>query len=170
MKLVKGTVKTMRSELERQLGVRVPVRHPLISGLVRHAANTLTWTVKGHDGVTAYHRVLGKPFRTRLMTFGEQCRYKLRSHKPNNSFGDGGTFHVGTYVGVGRRTGQYMIHRGHGIEYARTVLWFPSRTNGTRTSWRRFGPRRGPCKSRRRLRLRSKAKRISRNWTRRASS
>ena len=59
------------------------------------------------------------------MTFGEKCRFKLSSHEPISSSGDGRTFHVGTNVGVDRRTGQYVIHRGDGIEYARTVLRFP---------------------------------------------
>ena len=77
VKLVKCMVRTMRSGPERELGFRVPARHPLVAWLVRHAANTLTWVVKGQDGKTAYHRVRGKPFRTRLLTFGEQCRYKL---------------------------------------------------------------------------------------------
>ena len=76
-------------------------------------------------GVTAYQRVRGKHFRTRLMTFGEQCRFKHRSHEPLSTSGDGKNFHVGSYAGVDRRTGQYMIHRGDGIEYARTVLRFP---------------------------------------------
>ena len=68
VKLVKGMVRTMRSGLERELGFRVPARHPLIAWLVRHAANTLTWVVKGQAGTTAYNRVRGKPFRTRLLT------------------------------------------------------------------------------------------------------
>ena len=59
------------------------------------------------------------------MAFGEQRRYTLRPHEPISSSGDGRTFHVGTYVGVDRRTGQYMIHRGDGIEYARTALRLP---------------------------------------------
>ena len=42
VKLVKGMVRTMRSGFERELGFRVPVRHPLIAWLFRHAANTLT--------------------------------------------------------------------------------------------------------------------------------
>ena len=46
-------------------------------------------------------------------------------HEPLSLSGDGRKFHVGIYVGVGRRTGQQMIHRGNGIEYARTVLRFP---------------------------------------------
>ena len=68
VELVKGMVRTMRSGLERELGFRVPARHPLVSWIVRHAANTLTWTVEGHDGKSD-QRVRGKPFRTKLLTF-----------------------------------------------------------------------------------------------------
>ena len=125
VKLVKGMVRTMRSGLERELGFRVPARHPLVSWIVRHAANTLTWTVKGHDGMSAYQRVRGKPFRTKLLTFGEQCRYKVRSHEPLSPSGDGKRFHLGTYVGIDRRTEQYMIHYGDGIAYARTIFRVP---------------------------------------------
>ena len=125
VRLVKGMVRTMRSSLERELGFRIPARHPLISWLVPHASNTLNWMIKGHDGMTAYQRVRGKPFRTRLLTFGEQCRYKVRSHEPLAATGDGKRFHLGTYVGVDRRTGQYMIHDGDRIMYARTIIRVP---------------------------------------------
>ena len=125
VKLVKGMVRTMRSGLERELGFRVHARHPLIAWLVRHVANTLTWVVKGQDGRTVYHRIRGKPFRTRLLTIGEQCRCKMRSQEPFSASGDGRRFHVGTYVCVDRRTGQYMILVGDGIQYARTVMRLP---------------------------------------------
>ena len=69
VKAVKGMIRTMRSGLESELGFRIPARHPLIARLVGHAANTLTWMVKGHDGLTAHHWVRGKPFRTRLLIF-----------------------------------------------------------------------------------------------------
>ena len=58
------------------------------------------------------------------MTFGEQCRYKMRSQEAFSASGDGRRFHVGTYVGVYRRTGQYMIHSGDSKVYARTFLRF----------------------------------------------
>ena len=62
--LVEGMVRTMCSILKRDLGFRAPARHPLVAWLVPHAANTLKWMIKGHDGMPAYQRVRGKPFRT----------------------------------------------------------------------------------------------------------
>ena len=143
VKLVEGMVRTMRSGLERELRFRVPARHPLVSWIVRHAANTLTWAVKGHDGMSAYQWVRGKPFRTRLLTFGEQCRYKVRSHEPLSPSGDGKRFHLGTYVGIDRRTGQYMIHYGDGIATQELSFEFRRGTSGTRMSWPRSRRRRG---------------------------
>ena len=73
--------------------------------MVRHAAAIITWCSKGHDGRTAYPRVRGKEFRTRLMAFGEACRFKNRSHEPIGGMADGRRFHVGIFVGDDRRTG-----------------------------------------------------------------
>ena len=38
VKLIKGMVRTMRSGLERELGFRVPARHPIVAWIVRHSA------------------------------------------------------------------------------------------------------------------------------------
>lgn len=62
VKLVKGQLRTMRSALESKVGFRIPVAHPLISWLVSHAANVLSWYSRGRDGRAAYQRVRGRPF------------------------------------------------------------------------------------------------------------
>ena len=72
VKLLKGQLRTMKSCLENTLGYRVPVQHPLVAWMARHAANLVTWCAKGHDGQTAYQRVRAREFKTKLMTFGEK--------------------------------------------------------------------------------------------------
>ena len=125
VKLLKNHLRTIRSNLENEIGHRIPVRHPLISWMVRHAAAVITWCSKGHGGRTAYQRVRGRECRTRLMAFGEACRFKNRSHEPIGGIADGRRFHAGIFVGVDRRTGQYMLHKGRTIKLARTVLRMP---------------------------------------------
>ena len=56
VKLVKGHFRTIRSCIETRLGYRIPVRHPLMAWMIRHAAHLVTWCAKGHDGQTAYQR------------------------------------------------------------------------------------------------------------------
>ena len=78
VRILKGHFRTMRSDLETKLGYRVPVRHPLMTWLVRHSASLVTWCAKGHDGMSAYHRVRSRPFSARLLHFGDACRYNKK--------------------------------------------------------------------------------------------
>ena len=125
VRLLKGHLRTLRSSLESQIGFRVPVRHALMTWLVRHAAALVTWCAKGHDGLTAYNRVCGREFRTKLLTFGEYCSFKNRSQEPLDRNADGRRFHQGVFVGIDRRTGQYMIYAGDEIKLSRTVMRVP---------------------------------------------
>ena len=122
VRLVKGVLRTLRSCLESKIGHRVPVRHPLTSWMVRHAADLVTWCSKGHDGRTAYQRLRGRDFKTRLLGFGELCRFKNRSHE---QAGDGNIWHSGIFVGIDQRTGQYMLFADSGVKLARTITRVP---------------------------------------------
>ena len=129
----KGMFRTHKSALEEQLGAKIPVKHPMISWLAKWASDILVWTVKGLDGITAYQRVRGKPFRTRLPAMGEIVRFKLRPKEPTANSSDGKRFHNGVFLGIDRRTGQYILHSDEGIKHARTILrvpdaekWYPS--------------------------------------------
>ena len=125
VKLLKGHLRTLKSCLESQLGYRVPVQHPLVSWMVRHAADLVTWCAKGHDGQTAYQRVRARDFKTKLMGFGEKCRLKNRSQEPLARIADKCRFHDGIFVGVDHRTGQYMTYSEGEIRLARTVIRVP---------------------------------------------
>ena len=94
-------LRTHGSNLETELGYRGPARHPLITWLVRHSAMIVNWTVNGPDGITAYNRVRSKPFKTRLLRFGETCSYKIRAQEPLSWSGDGRRWHEGSTRGLG---------------------------------------------------------------------
>ena len=97
---VKGMLRTHRSNLETELGYRVPARHPfIITWFVRHSSMLLNWTVVGPDGISAYNRVRSKPFETRLLRF-EACSCKIRAQEPLSSSGDGRRWHAGISIGV----------------------------------------------------------------------
>ena len=125
VKLLKGQLRTLKSCLEDQLGYRVPVQHPLIAWMTRHAANLVTWCARGHDGQTAYQRVRAREFKTKLMAFGEKCSFKNRSQEPIAGIADKRRFHDGIFLGVDRRTGQYMLYAEGEIKLARTVVRVP---------------------------------------------
>ena len=76
----------------------------------------VNWTVVGPDGITAYNRVRSKPFKTRLLRFGETCSYKIRAQEPLSSSGDGRQWHEGIFIGVDERR----------VIYARPILRKPN--------------------------------------------
>ena len=149
VKLLKGHFRTVRSCIESQLGYRIPVRHALTAWMIRHAANLVTWCAKGHDGRTAYQRVREREFRTRLMTFGEMCRFKNRPNEPLSSVDGGHRWHAGVFIGIDRRTGQYMLYSNDEVKLARTVVrvpelekWDKERLSSVRmTPWDMHKPR-----------------------------
>ena len=121
VKLVKGHLKTMRSALQERIGFKIPVIHPVLTWLVEHAANVLTWLARGKDGRTAYQRVRGRPFNGKLLLFGESCRSKCRSREPLEGR-DRWTQAV--YLGRERADGQHILHDvdAGSVVMARTVM------------------------------------------------
>ena len=69
---------------------------------------------------------MAKSFATKLMRFGEACRYKGRSHEPISATGDGMSFHTGTVIGVDQSTDQHILHGEDGVKFARTVIRMPA--------------------------------------------
>ena len=127
VKLVKGQLLVLKLGLEKKLGHRVPVTHPLLTWLVQHAADVRTFRVKDRVTMkTPYQFAKGRPFATRLLAFGESCRFKLRMNegtstdRPLERWGDG------IFLGICKMTGQYRLFSNGAIRYARTVMRKPT--------------------------------------------
>ena len=103
----------------------MPVTHPLIAWLVEHAAFARLTGVVGQDGKTAYYRIRATEHSLRLPFFGERLRYNGRS-KEGGVAGEGTRWSEGVFVGVHRRTNQYLMFGAEcGIWEARAVMRFP---------------------------------------------
>ena len=59
------------------------------------------------------------------MTVREMCKFKVRSQEPASVHLDGRRWHSGVFVGVDRRTGQYIIYSDDQVRLARTVVRVP---------------------------------------------
>ena len=97
--------------------------HPIMTWLVSRAADVRTFRVR--DRVTqrsAYQMAKGRSFSTRLLGFGESCRFKLRAHegtavdRPLERWGDG------VFLGICKRTGQYKVYSEGQRRFARTIM------------------------------------------------
>ena len=71
MKQFQGILRTNKRDLEKRMGARLPVGHPLFTWLVEYCAFIINIRVVGKDGITAFARVRRKNFAKRLIPFGE---------------------------------------------------------------------------------------------------
>ena len=119
---LKGQIRAMQLTLDRCLGMHVPPKHPLMTWLVEHAAFVRFTGVIGSDGKSAYNRVRGVEHNLRFPFFGGRIRYKGRA-KEGGIGGDGPRWSDGAWLGVHRRTNQYVIFDyENGIRQARTIM------------------------------------------------
>ena len=88
VRLIKGQVRALQVGFENDIKSHIPVGHPVISWLVRHAAMVRTMRVVGADGKTGWQRARGTVCKLKLVHFGEVARYKCRSQE--NGIGHSG--------------------------------------------------------------------------------
>lgn len=124
VKSVRGMARTLQVALEDQLQSKIPATHAIMHWLVSHAADLLTWRIRGLDGLTAYQRVRGKPFTYKLIAFGERCNYKFNSKAPVD---ESGRWNFGIYIGRDRLNGQHILFNpaSNNISRARTMMRLP---------------------------------------------
>ena len=80
---VQGLVRTMKRCLEVRLRRRIPVDHPVMAWLVKHAAWVLASRVRGIDGKTSCDKLRGTPFSRKGFSFA--CRWRQCFAAPNES-------------------------------------------------------------------------------------
>ena len=126
VKNVKQSVRANLLTLEKRLGTTIPTNHAAVTWLVRHSAMLRTIRVRGRDGRTAFERVRGTECTSKLLGFGELCRYKCRSHEGRIA-GTDSRFSVGVWLGVDLRSGQYILWdpKLAGLRNSRTLLRLP---------------------------------------------
>ena len=106
---MKAQMRAMHLTMDRFLGKHVPIRHPLIAWLVEYAAFVRLTGVIGRGGKTAYSRIRGRNHTLRLPFFAEHVRYKARAREGGIK-GEGVRWGDGIYIGIHRRTNQYLVY------------------------------------------------------------
>ncbi len=111
VRALRGQFRTMRLCLEKRVGRKIPVRHPLTSWLLEHAALLLNASVRGEDGLTSWARVRGRPFGQRLVGFGEYILWKLPTKGPQHDEAGNMASRMlpGIFVGYNRAANTYRI-------------------------------------------------------------
>ena len=80
--LIRGLFRTLKLALEAKIEKAIPIGHALVPWLVEHTALLLNVKRRGHDGLTPWARVRGRPFSQQFLCYAEQVLYKLLSKGP----------------------------------------------------------------------------------------
>ena len=74
---VKDQVRTLRLALQKRVGCRIPVGHPIMTWMVKHAGELISKYQLNRDGKTAYYKVFGKPCKDVIVEIGEEVHYRV---------------------------------------------------------------------------------------------
>ena len=118
---VEEITRVLRHDLEERLGARIGVEEPVFAWLIRHATMVLNVQQPGRDGLTAFERVRGHPYRGELHPFGSRVLWKLEN-KP-----EGGVmaprWSPGIWLGKNQASDEHLIWSltGDRLRCARTI-------------------------------------------------
>ena len=124
---VEGIIRTLRSDLESALGVKISGTHPVFPWLVRWAGELITRQVVGENGKTAAETVRGRASLRPLVKFGERVMYmpmKPALKKDNRAKLDDRMLE-GIFLGVKLRSDEVIVGTSEGVIKTRTIKRLP---------------------------------------------
>ena len=122
---IQKQARVMKSALEERMKCEVPSRHPILGFLVEHAGKLMSRYQVGRDGRTAYELHAGKPYRRRLVEFGERVYFipirpgGARQAKLDPKWQDG------AFIGIRDRSDEMLIMTTSGVYKTRNVRRHP---------------------------------------------
>ena len=135
----KGLVRTLRSDLESKIGVKIELSHPIVPWMVRHASHLINVTRVRENGRTAYQLMKGRKCAAKLVPFGETVLFKV----PKTSARLGGfedRWESGCWIGFIIRSGEHLVGTADGVYKVSTVM---RRAAGSRWSAENVGAIKG---------------------------
>ena len=118
IRTVSGQIKTMKSSLEEHLG-EIGSDHICIAWMVEHAAFLISMLGIGRDGKEPYKLLKGKSWSGVVYEFGEGVQFKPIKTKGRYKLDD--KLRSGIFLGVGRKSGEYLLGTNTGVYKARDI-------------------------------------------------
>jgi len=121
-------LRKLKLGLEAWLKVEIPTNHPLIEWMIEHAAFLVTRIPVRRDGKTCFERLTGRPWKGKLVEFGEQVWAKMVKPKSRSKLAKKvqAKFIRATWVGITERTGEHRVISRSGKAFrVRTIKRVP---------------------------------------------
>jgi hypothetical protein len=122
---VEQCLRTLKSAVDEKFGVRINVRHPVITWLCDYTGYMMSRMEVGRDGKTPYERVKGKKAEVIGLEFGERFLWK---HPPGKTMDKiSARWSQGLFVGVKAKSNELIVIDGDTkqVKMVRTVRRVP---------------------------------------------
>ena len=104
---LEGQMRVLKGALEKKVGERLSVAHPMFPWLVEHAGDVLTKFLVGEDGRTAYERTKGKKCSGEMYQFGASIMHRTSGKVTGGVMAD--RWHEGVWLGKRFGTGEHIV-------------------------------------------------------------
>ncbi len=118
---VMGHIRTLKSNLEEELRVKVKQSDAIMTWMVNHAAMTITRYQIGRDGRTAYERVKGKACSKTMVQFAEKILYKVPYRKGEHKEKCEPKWEYAIWVGTAPRSHEHIVCTSQGARKCRSI-------------------------------------------------
>ena len=122
---VEQCLRTMKSSLNERMGVKVDVRHPVITWLCDYVSYLMNRMEVARDGKTPYERVKGKKAEVMGLEFGEKVMWKHLAGKVMEKIN--ARWGQGLFIGVKVKSNELIImdEDTKTVKYVRTARRVP---------------------------------------------
>ena len=109
----KGMVRTLRSALEKNIGQKIPIDHPILPWLVRHSGLNITRFQVRDDGITSMHKMKGYKGIMPICEFGEVIHFRPHDALKQGGYND--RWEDGVWLGFDARSGENVVGTPKGV-------------------------------------------------------
>jgi hypothetical protein len=106
---VEEMVRVIKLDLERRLGVKVEVSHPIFAWLVEHAVDLINKFLVSRDGKTAFERLKGKRYRGEMLAFGSPVMLRVSGKVQGGVMAE--RWFEGVWLGKRFHTEEHLVAR-----------------------------------------------------------
>lgn len=112
-----GLIRTYKASLESRLGRKLPLTHPTVPWLIKHAANVINCFVVRACGKTSFERIKGRRCIEPIAEFGELVFFRPAKTKREKEHKDSwrDRFAEGIWLGTNMRTSESIIGTHDGV-------------------------------------------------------
>ncbi len=124
MKEMKKQIRAIKSSMEDRYGQRIDERHPVLTWVARHAAETVNRFRIYSDGKSALQRLTGRKWKKPCLVYGECVMVQPADDKKRDYQNK---LVLGVYVGHSERSGSLKVLTEDGAVTARSFKQLPAK-------------------------------------------